>query len=40
MSALEPFLGKTTVPVYNSGTTGFEAIRRTLYGNVATEVHA
>jgi glutamate racemase len=40
MSALEPFLGKTAVPVYNSGTTGFERIRQTLYGTVATEVHA
>lgn len=38
MSALEPFLGKTAVPVYNSGTTGFDFIRRTLYPNV--EVHA
>jgi Asp/Glu/hydantoin racemase len=40
MSALAPMLGKTKVPVYNSGTTGFEAIRRTLYGNVETEVLA
>jgi aspartate/glutamate racemase len=40
MSALAPMLGKTKVPVFNSGTTGFEAIRRTLYGNVATEVLA
>ena len=40
MSALEPLLGKTAVPVYNSGTTGFDCIRRTLYGNAATEVHA
>jgi Asp/Glu/hydantoin racemase len=40
MSALAPMLGKTAVPVYNSGTTGFDAIRRTLYGNVETEVHA
>lgn len=40
MSALEPMLGKTKVPVYNSGTTGFESIRRALYGNVETEVHA
>ncbi len=35
MSALEPHLGKTAVPVYNSGTTGFESIRRTLYGSGA-----
>jgi hypothetical protein len=40
MSALEPLLGKTAVPVYNSGTTGFDCIRRKLYGNVAPEVHA
>ncbi len=41
MSALEPFLGKTAVPVYNSGTTGFEFIRRTLYGTGAVaEVQA
>jgi glutamate racemase len=40
MSALEPFLGKTAVPVYNSGTTGFDYIRRTLYGAVPAEVHA
>jgi hypothetical protein len=41
MSALEPFLGKTAVPVYNSGTTGFDFIRRTLYGSaVPAEVHA
>ena len=40
MSALEPFLGKTAVPVYNSGTTGFGYIRQVLYGNVADEVHA
>ena len=41
MSALEPHLGKTTVPVYNSGTTGFDFIRRTLYGSsVPDEVHA
>jgi Asp/Glu/hydantoin racemase len=40
MSALEPMLGKTKVPVYNSGTTGFESIRRALYGNVETEVLA
>lgn len=40
MSALEPFLGKTAVPVYNSGTTGFGYIRQMLYGNVADEVHA
>lgn len=40
MSALEPFLGKTAVPVYNSGTTGFAAIRRALYGEVPAEVPA
>ena len=40
MSALEPFLGKTNVPVYNSGTTGFGYIRQKLYGTVASEVHA
>ena len=40
MSALEPYLGKTAVPVYNSGTTGFDAIRQKLYGNVAVEVNA
>ena len=40
MSALEPFLGKTAVPVYNSGTTGFERIRQMLYGKVETEVLA
>ncbi len=40
MSALAPFLGKTAVPVYNSGTTGFESIRQTLYGAAAMEVHA
>jgi hypothetical protein len=41
MSALEPYLGKTAVPVYNSGTTGFDFIRRTLYGAaVGAEVHA
>lgn len=40
MSALEPFLGKTAVPVYNSGTTGFGYIRQMLYGPVADEVHA
>lgn len=39
MSALAPLLGKTAVPVYNSGTTGFESIRRTLYGNVEIEAH-
>jgi hypothetical protein len=32
MSALEPLLNHTVVPVYNSGTTGFERIRQTLYG--------
>ncbi len=30
MSALEPHLGKTRVPVYNSGTTGFARIRQML----------
>ncbi len=41
MSALEPFLGKTAVPVYNSGTTGFDFIRHALYGSaVPAEVHA
>ncbi len=41
MSALEPYLGKTAVPVYNSGTTGFDFIRRTLYGaGVGAEVLA
>ncbi|HEV2134441.1 MAG TPA: aspartate/glutamate racemase family protein [Terracidiphilus sp.] len=40
MSALEPYLGKTAIPVYNSGTTGFGYIRQKLYGPVATEVHA
>jgi Asp/Glu/hydantoin racemase len=40
MSALAPLLGKTAVPVYNSGTTGFERIRQTLDGNVETEVRA
>lgn len=40
MSALEPFLGKTAVPVYNSGATGFGYIRQKLYGTVADEVHA
>ncbi len=40
MSALEPFLGKTAVPVYNSGTTGFGYIRQTLYGTTPAEVHA
>lgn len=39
MSALEPFLGKTTVPVYNSGTTGFGHIRQLLYGAVPVEAH-
>lgn len=40
MSALEPFLGKTAVPVYNSGATGFGYIRQMLYGTEAKEVHA
>lgn len=40
MSALAPFLGKTAVPVYNSGNTGFDSIRHTLYGPAATEVRA
>lgn len=40
MSALEPELGKTAVPVYNSGTTGFGYIREKLYGPVRNEVHA
>jgi aspartate/glutamate racemase len=40
MSALEPELGKTEVPVYNSGTTGFGYIREKLYGPVGNEVHA
>ena len=30
MSALEPHLAKTRVPVYNSGTTGFGRIRQML----------
>ena len=30
MSALEPMLGKTKVPVYNSGRTGFEKVRELL----------
>jgi aspartate/glutamate racemase len=30
MSALEPMLGKTRVPVYNSGRTGFEQVRKML----------
>lgn len=30
MSALAPSLGKTRVPVYNSGTTGFERVRQML----------
>jgi aspartate/glutamate racemase len=30
MSALAPVLGQTRVPVYNSGTTGFARIRKTL----------
>jgi aspartate/glutamate racemase len=33
MSALAPFLNGTRVPVYNSGTTGFDRIRQTLYGS-------
>jgi Asp/Glu/hydantoin racemase len=41
MSALEPYLNKTAVPVYNSGTTGFEFIRHTLHGaGAVAEVHA
>ena len=40
MSALAPHLGKTAVPVYNSGTTGFGYIREKLYGPVREEVHA
>ena len=38
MSALEPMLGKTAVPVYNSGTTGFERIRKMLLGSATAEV--
>jgi len=40
MSALAPHLGKTKVPVYNSGNTGFDYIRHSLYGPAATEVRA
>jgi Asp/Glu/hydantoin racemase len=40
MSALAPFLGKTAVPVYDSGTTGFGYIRQKLFGEVSSEVHA
>jgi Asp/Glu/hydantoin racemase len=40
MSALAPFRGKTAVPVYDSGTTGFGYIRQKLFGEVAAEVHA
>jgi Asp/Glu/hydantoin racemase len=40
MSALSPHLGKTAVPVYNSGTTGFGYIREKLYGPVRDEVNA
>jgi Asp/Glu/hydantoin racemase len=40
MSALAPHLGKTVVPVYNSGTTGFGYIREKLYGPMRDEVHA
>jgi aspartate/glutamate racemase len=40
MSALAPHLGKTKVPVYNSGTTSFELIRKKLYGESAAEVRA
>jgi aspartate/glutamate racemase len=40
MSALAPHLGKTAVPVYNSGTTGFGYIREKLYGPVRDEVNA
>jgi Asp/Glu/hydantoin racemase len=39
MSALEPFLVETKVPVFNSGTTGFGYIREMLYGTVG-EAHA
>ena len=39
MSALAPFLGKTAVPVYDSGTTGFGYIRQKLFGEVPAEVH-
>ncbi len=35
MSALEPSLKNTSVPVYDSGTTGFERIRQVLHGSVA-----
>jgi aspartate/glutamate racemase len=34
MSALEPMLGKTAVPVYNSGTTGFERVRQMMSAEV------
>lgn len=37
MSALAPLLGKTAIPVYDSGTTGFESIRHALYGNAGIE---
>jgi Asp/Glu/hydantoin racemase len=40
MSALAPHLGKTAVPVYNSGTTGFGYIREKLYGPAREEVQA
>ncbi len=40
MSALEPELTRTAVPVYNSGTTGFDRIRQMLGAPVAQEVHA
>lgn len=40
MSALAPHLGKTAVPVYNSGTTGFGYIREKLYGPARDEVNA
>lgn len=41
LRASEPNLGKTEVPVYNSGTTGLELIRRTLFSApVAAEVYA
>ncbi|HEX5433306.1 MAG TPA: aspartate/glutamate racemase family protein [Candidatus Angelobacter sp.] len=40
MSALEPYLGKTAVPVYNSGATGFGHIRQLLYGAVPSEALA
>jgi aspartate/glutamate racemase len=42
MSALAPLLHDTAVPVYNSGTTGFERIRQSLFGSsreAVAEVH-